>query len=91
MMQQHYIAVVLVVLLVKEERERERERERTCYTPSAVCIDADGLGKTFQLESVDAGHARSFSPVFFFFFFFLLYLAWLPSRFILFISGGRKK
>lgn len=61
-----------------------------CYTPSAVCIDADGLGKTFQLESVDAGHARSLSPVFFFFFFFST-LFGLAAVKIYFISEGEKE
>lgn len=78
-MQRSYIAVV-VVLPVKGGK-------RTCYTPSAVCIDADGLGKTFQLESVDAGHALSRLL------FFLLPLSfsiWLGPRQDLFYSRGKE-
>jgi hypothetical protein len=47
MMQQHYIAVVLVVLLVKEERERERER----VTRQALFVLTPmGSGKPFNLN-----------------------------------------
>jgi hypothetical protein len=49
MMQQHYIAVVLVVLLVKEERERERERERVTRQALFVLMPM-GSGKPFNLN-----------------------------------------